>query len=73
MMIWFGVGLVVLGLLTIAVGAALSALGTRGGRPLPGDIAISRPGLTFVFPVVTCLLLSVLLTLVVWALMAWRR
>lgn len=30
---------------------------------LPGNIVIRRPGFTFVFPIVTCLLLSLLLTL----------
>ena len=31
---------------------------------LPGDIHIQRPGFRFHFPVVTCLLLSIVLTLV---------
>lgn len=30
---------------------------------LPGDIVIRRPGFMFAFPIVTCLLLSVVLTL----------
>jgi DUF2905 family protein len=33
---------------------------------LPGDIVIRRPGFTFAFPLVTCLLLSLLLTLLLW-------
>jgi hypothetical protein len=34
---------------------------------LPGDIVIRRPGFTFVFPIVTCLLLSILLSsLLLW-------
>jgi hypothetical protein len=73
MLIWFGVGLVMLGLLTIGLGALLWAVGVKQGRLLPGDVVVSRPGFTFVFPVVTCLLLSAVLTLIVWGLTAWRR
>jgi hypothetical protein len=72
-LIWLGLGLAVLGVLTIGLGALLGALGGRGGRLLPGDIVVSRPGFTFAFPVVTCLVLSVLLTLVLWVIAAWRR
>jgi hypothetical protein len=35
---------------------------------LPGDIMIRRPGFTCAVPIVTCLLLSVLLTLLLWLL-----
>ena len=55
-----GVMLVVLGLLLMA-GAKLSFLGR-----LPGDIAYKGRNVTFYFPVVTCLVLSVVLTLVFW-------
>lgn len=33
---------------------------------LPGDVVVRRPGFTFVFPIVTCLLLSCLVTLLLW-------
>jgi len=33
---------------------------------LPGDIVIERENTTFYFPLVTCLLLSVVLSLVFW-------
>jgi hypothetical protein len=33
---------------------------------LPGDIVMRRPGFTFAFPIVTCLVLSLLLTLLLW-------
>jgi hypothetical protein len=72
-LIWFGVGLVALGLLTVGLGALMGAVGARGGRLLPGDIVISRPGFTLVFPIATSLLLSVVLTLLLWAVAAWRR
>ena len=57
-----GVVLVAVGLLLMA-GAKFSFLGL--GR-LPGDIAYKGKNVQFYFPVVTCLLLSVVLTLVFW-------
>jgi len=34
---------------------------------LPGDIVIERENVTFYFPIVTCLLLSLAFSLVMWA------
>jgi hypothetical protein len=53
--------LVVAGLIVTAIGA-LMMLGLPLGR-LPGDIVISRGRGTFYFPIVTCIVVSVLLTL----------
>lgn len=33
---------------------------------LPGDIVISRPGVNIYFPVVTCLLISLVVSLLFW-------
>lgn len=33
---------------------------------LPGDVVVRRENFTFVFPVVTCIVLSVILTLLLW-------
>ena len=59
--------LVVVGLVTAAVGALLWSGFGRGwlGR-LPGDINYSKGDFSFHFPIVTCLLLSALLTLLMW-------
>jgi hypothetical protein len=56
--------LVVLGIVLAAIGAILWKTGGLGpiGR-LPGDIFIKGPNSTFYFPLVTCLLISVILTL----------
>ena len=35
-------------------------------RPLPGDIRIETEGGGFYFPIVTCLIISVVLSLVLW-------
>jgi len=56
----------ILGALVFVMGALLAS-GVRIplGR-LPGDIVIRRGGGAFYFPIVTCLLLSLLFTLVSW-------
>ena len=57
--------LLLLGLAIAAVGLVITFAGRIPflGR-LPGDVAIQRGSWSFYFPVVTCLVLSVLLTLV---------
>jgi len=72
-LIWLGTTLLVTGAVMIGIGLLFGALAGRGVRMLPGDIVISRPGFTFVFPIVTSLVLSVVLTLVVWMIAALRR
>ena len=65
--------LVILGLILVAVGLLFLfgvKLPFRLGR-LPGDLAIRGKHGVFYFPIVTCLLLSGLLTLVMW--LAGRR
>ncbi|PYN39438.1 MAG: DUF2905 domain-containing protein [Candidatus Rokuibacteriota bacterium] len=61
--------LVVFGLLIAFVGLALMLVGRVPwlGR-LPGDIHIQRGGWTFYFPLATSLLLSLVLTLILWIL-----
>ena len=72
MLVYLGLMLVVIGLLIAVLGAVLGALGVRGGR-LPGDIVISRPGFTFIFPLATSILVSLLLTLILWIIVAAAR
>ena len=59
--------LVIAGLLLAVVGALLWLGFGKGwlGR-LPGDINYSKGDFSFHFPIVTCLLLSVLITLLMW-------
>lgn len=64
--------LVVVGLVVTAAGALLWSGFGRGwlGR-LPGDIHYSREGVHFYFPLTTCLLASVLLSVLLWLLRRW--
>ena len=62
-----GKGLILIGLLITAVGVLFLFSEKIGwiGR-LPGDITIRRENVTFYFPLATCLLISVLLSLLIW-------
>ena len=55
----------VLGILLVVAALAWPIVSKYFGR-LPGDIVVRRPGFTFVFPLVTCLVLSLLLSLLFW-------
>jgi len=54
--------LIVIGILLIAAGLAIR-FGVPLGR-LPGDIVIQRGNSTFYFPIVTCIVVSIILSLV---------
>lgn len=63
-----GRALIVLGIALVVVGALFTLgdkLPIRFGR-LPGDIEIRGKNSVFYFPVVTCILLSVVLSFVMW-------
>ena len=59
--------LIVLGLVIVVVGLLWPYLSQLGLGRLPGDIVIERENMTFYFPLMTCLLLSIMLSLVFWA------
>jgi len=58
----------VVGGLTFVLGLLLSLLGRTGLGRLPGDIVVQRGGFTFYFPIVTSILLTLLLTGILWLL-----
>ena len=58
--------LIVLGLAILMIGLLWPYLSQFGLGRLPGDIVIKRENMTFSFPLMTCLLLSVLFSLVFW-------
>ncbi|MFY9585539.1 MAG: DUF2905 domain-containing protein [Candidatus Acidiferrales bacterium] len=67
--------LLIFGAVLVAGGAVLllgARLPFRLGR-LPGDIVYQGRHTTFYFPIVTCLLLSVGLTVLFWLLSLFRR
>jgi hypothetical protein len=55
------------GLIILAIGLAWPIVTRLGLGRLPGDIVIQRDNFTFYFPLVTCLVLSVVLSIILWA------
>jgi hypothetical protein len=71
----FGKLLIVLGSLLLVAGVVLVLLGRTNlpiGR-LPGDILYRGKNTTFYFPLATSIVLSVLLTLILYVIGRWRR
>jgi hypothetical protein len=50
------------------LGLLLLLLGRAGLGRLPGDIVVERDGWTFYFPIVTAILVSLLLSAILWLL-----
>lgn len=60
----FGKALVIIGVVLTLVGAILwTGVGKNWIGRLPGDISIRKENFSFYFPLTTCLLVSVILTL----------
>jgi DUF2905 family protein len=64
----FGKTLILIGIVLVVVGVIFSF----AGKPpswlghLPGDLTIERDGFTYYFPLTTCILISVLISLVLY-------
>jgi len=63
----FGKILIYMGILLVIIGLVVTLMGRIPwlGR-LPGDIAIQRGRFTFYFPLTTCILISVIVSLVLY-------
>jgi len=60
--------LIGLGLIVLVAGLAWLWLARIGLGRLPGDILIQRGGTTFYFPLVTCVVISIVLSAAFWLL-----
>lgn len=58
--------LIILGLLLVAAGLAWPWLRRIPFGRLPGDIHVVRDGFSFSFPIVTCIVISILISLLLW-------
>jgi hypothetical protein len=58
--------LIILGLLLVAAGFAWPWLRRIPFGRLPGDIHVVRDGFSFSFPIVTCIVISILISLLLW-------
>jgi DUF2905 family protein len=60
--------LVTLGIILLLLGLAWPLLAKLGIGHLPGDIRIERKGFTFYFPVTTSLIVSAVISFILWLL-----
>jgi hypothetical protein len=58
--------LIGLGLVILVVGIAWPIITRIGLGRLPGDIVIQRGGTSFYFPIVTCIVISIVLSAILW-------
>ena len=58
--------LVTIGLVLVIVGLLWPFLSRLGLGRLPGDIAIERGNVHIYFPIVTCIIVSVVLSIILW-------
>ena len=60
--------LVAIGIVLVVVGLLWPWLTKIGLGRLPGDIVIQRGNFYFYFPIVTCIIISVVVSLILWLL-----
>ena len=60
--------LVIFGTLCVVLGLAWPWIEKLGLGRLPGDVHIERGGFHFYFPIVTCLIVSAVVSLLLWLL-----
>lgn len=60
--------LILAGVALFIIGLAWPWLSKLGLGRLPGDIIVHRQGMSFYFPIVTCLILSAIAALMLWLL-----
>jgi hypothetical protein len=70
-----GRAVLILGIVLVVVGGAILLLGRTGvpiGR-LPGDLTYRGKHTTLYFPIVTCIVISLVLTVISWIIQYFRR
>jgi hypothetical protein len=60
--------LIVIGLVLVLAGIAWPLLSRIGLGRLPGDIMVQRGSTSFYFPLVTCIIISIVLSALMWLL-----
>jgi hypothetical protein len=58
--------LITLGIILVVLGLVWPMLAKLGLGSLPGDIRLERKGFTFYFPITTCIVISLVITLILW-------
>ncbi|NRA74094.1 MAG: DUF2905 domain-containing protein [Rickettsiales bacterium] len=60
--------LILIGIIFIVVGLSWSFITKLGLGKLPGDLSIETKNFKFYFPITTCIIISLIITLVLWLL-----
>ena len=63
---YFAKLLIVVGIITVIVGVLMLLNIKIPFGKLPGDIVIKKENFTFAFPIVTCIIASIVLSFVMW-------
>jgi hypothetical protein len=58
--------LITVGVILVVLGFAWPLITKLGLGHLPGDIRIERKDFTFYFPIVTCIIVSVVISIILW-------
>jgi len=61
-----GNSLILVGVVIVVIGLLMSFLPKGSFPKLPGDILVQRTGFTFYFPIVSSIVVSVILSLLLW-------
>jgi uncharacterized membrane protein len=64
--------LVFFGLIIVAVGLVIMLLGRFGIFKLPGDLTFGSKNWRIFIPITTCILISIILTLILWTIKLFR-
>jgi len=58
--------LITVGLILVAAGLLWPLMSKLGLGRLPGDIVVRREGFSLYFPLMTCLVVSVVVSIIIW-------
>ncbi len=69
----FGKWLILIGVAIAVLGALMMVLGRLGLFKLPGDLEFGSKSWRFYFPIASCIIISIVLTLILWLISIFRR
>lgn len=58
--------LIIGGIILIALGLAWPLIKKIGLGHLPGDIVIQKENFSFYFPIITCIIISIIISFILW-------
>jgi len=69
----FGKWLIAAGLFIVVLGVLMVVLGRFGLFKLPGDLEFGSKNWRIYFPIASCVIISIILTLILWLINYFRR